>query len=250
MLNNRAKSDNLGTESPFSDTITTGYFGLDFNNIEQYDSETLLSIDARLQGSEMSKDERLFLNGIIRKTRPQKIVEYGVAAGGSAAVILNAIKDIPDAKLYSLDYSERYYQDTSKPVGWMIPEQFPHLMDKWECLSGGVCCRFLDRITNNGNDKIDVCLIDTVHSNPGEFLNILEVLPYMKRNSIIVLHDTAMHTLGDMKCVTNCICLNTFPGKRIVLLEDTSRNCPVVSNIGGIVLDNNVAESHYYPARA
>jgi len=235
-----------GVDSPLSDSTSTGYCELEFNRIEQFESDTLLSIDAQLQGSEMSRSERLFLNGIIRKARPKKIVEYGVSAGGSAAVILNAIKDIPGAKLYSLDYAKRYYRDSSKLVGWMIPEKFPHLADKWECLSGGVCCQFLDQITNNGKDKIDVCLLDTVHQNPGEFLNILEVLPYMKQNGIIVMHDTALHTLGSDTeyTVTCCICLNTLNGRQIILWDETPPR-PIISNIGAIILDDNIAEMLY-----
>ena len=51
---------------------------------------------------EMSFLERCFLNGIIRQSKPIKILELGVAAGGSSAIILNAIKDFDNAKLYSV----------------------------------------------------------------------------------------------------------------------------------------------------
>lgn len=51
----------------------------------------------------MSEHERRFLNGIIRELKPEKILEVGVSAGRSSVIILNAIKDIEDAKLYSID---------------------------------------------------------------------------------------------------------------------------------------------------
>ena len=86
---------------------------------------------------------------------------------------------------------------------------------------------------------------EQVYSNPGEFLNILEVLPYLKQNGIIVMHDTAQHTLSSAASTTNCICLNTLHGKRIILSEDTSRKCPVVSNIGGIVLGADIHDMYY-----
>ena len=47
---------------------------------------------------ELSFDEQRFLNGLLRKIKPKKIVEIGVSSGGSAAIILNAIKDIEGAK--------------------------------------------------------------------------------------------------------------------------------------------------------
>ena len=46
-------------------------------------------------------------------------------------------------------------------------------------------CNFLEDI---GKD-IDLCFIDTTHCSPGEFLDYLQVLPFMKRNGIIVIHD-------------------------------------------------------------
>ena len=49
----------------------------------------------------MGGNQREFINGIIRKFKPKKIVEIGVYYGGSSAVILNAIKDIEGAHLYS-----------------------------------------------------------------------------------------------------------------------------------------------------
>ena len=59
--------------------------GLEHNVNEQYIGESTIN--------EMSYLERCFLNGIIRQTKPKKILELGVSAGGSSAIILNAIKD-------------------------------------------------------------------------------------------------------------------------------------------------------------
>lgn len=142
--------------------------------------------------SEMSYKERCFLNGIIRQTKPKKILEVGVSAGGSSAVILNAIKDCDDARLYSVDYNKKWYRDNSKHTGFVIDSQFAHLKHKWRLYTGGTSAHFMEEI---GGD-IDLCLIDTVHSNPGEFLDFLIVLPYLKKNAIVILHDTCYHALG------------------------------------------------------
>ena len=44
-------------------------------------------------------EEPYFINGIIRKYKPKKCLEIGVAAGGSSIIILNAIKDIKNSFL-------------------------------------------------------------------------------------------------------------------------------------------------------
>ena len=69
-------------------------------------------------GAEMSELQLSMLCGLIKEYRPQKIVEVGVAAGGTTAVILNCLSLIElDTWVYSVDLSERYYRDTSKKTG-------------------------------------------------------------------------------------------------------------------------------------
>ena len=53
--------------------------------------------------SHMWDNQREFLNGLVRKFKPKKVLEVGVHRGGSSIIILNAIDDIEDSKLYSID---------------------------------------------------------------------------------------------------------------------------------------------------
>ncbi len=137
--------------------------------------------------SEMQKNEKYFLNGIIRYFKPAKILEVGVASGGGSAIILNAIKDIPGAKLISVDYCEKYYGgNTDKLSGYLVDEKFSHLKDKWTVYRGGDISRFIEKV---GGD-IDMLVLDTAHIHPWETLNFLCILPFMKLNaSWVVLHD-------------------------------------------------------------
>jgi predicted O-methyltransferase YrrM len=244
--------------STFPDWVSepTGYLKLDFNEIENYETEVLNEISSILYGTDHSEyinyADSTFLNGIIRKTKPKLVVEYGVSSGHSSAVILNAIKDIPNAKCCSVDYHKRdNYGQSAKDIGWLVHEKFSDLAHKWELYCGGVCCQYLDQITNNGKDKIDICFLDTVHSLPGELLNLLEVLPYMRENGIIIVHDIGLHTWEDKRSQIAChICLNTLNGKRIILWHDPqqgthSKGINVVSNIGAVILDSNIENMHY-----
>ena len=51
----------------------------------------------------MDLDTAFLINGLIRRHKPKNCLEIGVARGGSAILILNAIKDLPDARLVSID---------------------------------------------------------------------------------------------------------------------------------------------------
>ena len=84
-----------------------------------------LKIRERLSedGTEMSELQLSMLCGLIKEYRPEKIVEVGVAAGGTTAVILNCLSLIElDTCVYSVDISERYYRDTSRKTGFLAEE--------------------------------------------------------------------------------------------------------------------------------
>ena len=185
--------------------------------------------------SEMSYLERCFLNGIIRQTKPKKILELGVSAGGSSAIILNAIKDFDNAKLYSVDYNKKWYRDNSKDVGFIIDEKFSNLKNKWKLYTGGTAAKFMDEI----GGEIDLCLIDTMHINPGEFLDFLIVLPYLKKNAILILHDIALHH-NYKSSITNGILFSCLKGKKLSFNEGLWNS---FANIGAVILDENIKDN-------
>jgi len=190
--------------------------------------------------SETSYKDRAFINGIIRKTKPKTVVEMGTAAGSSACVILNALRDVNDANLYSFDYNETWYrekgQNNARKTGFLVEKTLPGLMHKWNWYTGGVPSKYLD--AHLPKDGVDICFIDTVHYNPGELLNILEILPFMKKNGIIIVHDTAYHALKPNALGTTCLTLmNTLKGKRLRLRSEKTMG---LENISAVVLDDDI----------
>ena len=144
---------------------------------EKYQNNYIESFGNELDGlSEMTFSERAFLSGAIRKFKPKKILELGVAAGASSAIILNAIQDLEGAALYSIDYSAEYYRKKEKKSGYIVKEKYPELANKWKLYTGGPACHFLDEI---GND-IDFCLLDTTHYLPGEISDFFNDSPFPK----------------------------------------------------------------------
>jgi predicted O-methyltransferase YrrM len=60
-------------------------------------------------------------------------------------------------------------------------------MKNWSLFKGDLATAFLEKI---GND-IDMVFIDTVHYQPGEILDFLMVLPFLKEEAIVIFHDIA-----------------------------------------------------------
>ena len=219
----------------------------DFSNIEFFENHLMSNIEQLLMGnvegsrwqkSQMTPKERAFLNGIIRKTKPKIVVELGTSAGGSAIVILNAIRDIDGAKLYSFDYNVLWHKNYNNlKTGFLVENIVPELMSKWELYTGGVPCKYFENIPSEG---IDVCFIDTAHFNPGEHFNILEILPLMKKNGIIIYHDVMYHIKANS--YTCKVSINTLKGQRIRL---KSENTWGLADIEGVVLDTHLEDILY-----
>lgn len=121
-----------------------------------------------------------FICGLIRKHKLKKILEVGVFHGASSVVYLQAIKTLKlNAKLYLVDIAK----DT--PAATKVQQWALHLVDPWTLHYGRNVSAYLDTI----GDDIDFCILDTNHFMPGEVLNFLCVLPYLKDGAIVVLDD-------------------------------------------------------------
>jgi predicted O-methyltransferase YrrM len=196
--------------------------------------------------SEMTPDQRTFLNALVLRNKPKKLLEIGVSAGGSSVIILNAIKDFPGSKLYSIDLFEQWYKDNSRKTGYAV-DAYPQLKTKWTLCTGALALHFMDKI---GGD-IDFCLIDTAHVNPGELFDVLMVLPYLKDGAVMVFHDVALHTyyFVEKKCewgtkaITNCLLMSAITGLKYVQGNYMREGEKYFPNIAGVKIGKETKEN-------
>ena len=155
-------------------------------SIEDTDLNILNLIEEGIKDKiQITIDEQKFFHGLLRIIKPKKIVEIGVSRGESSILILNAIKDIEGAKLFSIDKSIYCYRNRTQKTGYLVKEKFPELMNKWTLYTGGLTAEFIETIGNG----IDFVYIDTIHVTPGGMLDWLMVLPFLKNEAIVVFHD-------------------------------------------------------------
>ncbi|MBD5395943.1 MAG: class I SAM-dependent methyltransferase [Lachnospiraceae bacterium] len=143
---------------------------------------------------EMTDSQLAFLCGLIKDKQPKKIVEVGVAHGGTTCVILQCLKEIGiTTSLHSVDISKECYRASGKRTGYAVDMAFPELPHEishfWH-LGNALPC-YLEEI---GGD-IDFLILDTVHSLPGEMLDFLAALPYLSPNAVVVLHDITLNQI-------------------------------------------------------
>ena len=164
----------------------------------------------------------------------------GVANGGSSIVILNAIKDMDNSFLVSLDLNEYMYMDPTKTkkTGYRVNEYFPELTKKWKLYTGDQPHKFLVKL----NLTYDFLFLDTAHISPGEIINFIEALPFLDDNSIVVLHDIKAHFSRIKKgkfYPAPILLMPSIFGDKVLLRSNTEFN-----NIGAVFLYSH-QENHY-----
>lgn len=202
---------------------------------DQYEENRYEEIDKKLvenHCSDMWGNQRKFLNGVVRKFHPKKILEIGVNRGGSSIIILNAIRDIDNAKLYSIDLN------TEEKVGKCVKDFFPHLLNKWRLFKGNIATEFIEKIGKN----IDIVFIDSAHFEPGEIMDFLIILPFLKESAVVIFHDIANQITRSS--VRNewapYIIFNAIRGEKFL----PSGNKILTHDIGAIKLEKN--QKKYY----
>jgi len=152
-----------------------------------------------IEDAEMTFEQLEFLEHLLEENAPKKIVEIGVAAGGTSVVILEKIREMNiETSMYSLDLSNEYYRDKSQKTGYLIDDylaQYPNPKVKHQKMTGDYAVNFIDSIGN----EIDFLILDTVHSLPGEILDFLAIFPFLKSDAIVVLHDIMLNHLSSNK---------------------------------------------------
>lgn len=228
---------------------------MEFIEISSAEKKSLLALNEVYRHYIEQKDEEQeFLAACVSRKTPLKVLEVGVSSGSSSVIILNAIKDNPNAHLYSIDYLTPWYKDHSKLTGFVM-DSYPKLKEQWTLFTGGVAAKFMEEI----GQGIDLVFIDTAHSLPGEALDFLMILPYLKKDALLILHDTNHHTSVNAQSIVNNLLMSSIVGKKIIpsyaerffaIQKDIGfsdlENLPsdnVFPNIGAIELNKNTRDN-------
>jgi len=170
---------------------------------------------------EMNGFESAFICGLIKKFKPRNILEVGVASGGSSAIILEAIKTYTfDTNLISVDISPEWYRKKQKKqTGWQAIEKFGNLPN-WSLHTGS----YLPEIIEQFGVNFDLCIIDTVHMLPGELLDYLCAIKFMKIGANMVFHNTQLfHTLLYYpKAYATKVLLDASVGQKYYFIDENS----------------------------
>ncbi|MBP3857723.1 MAG: class I SAM-dependent methyltransferase [Ruminiclostridium sp.] len=142
----------------------------------------------------MREDESAFICGLLRAERPRRILEVGVYCGATTSIIAQCMADIgtEGCEIHSIDVLTECDTDADKKIGYVYEntrEYFEKAHIRQTFHTGNIAPAFMDEI----GDGIDFAVLDTVHFLPGELLDFLSILPYLKKGAVVCLHDISQH---------------------------------------------------------
>ena len=168
-----------------------------FNKIERfYEPINILDTIEHNGYAGMSKNDLGFLCGCIKRFKPKKIVEVGVSAGGTMAVIMESCRILGiDSEIFSVDISKQWYQNTEKNTGYVVEilkqrEEFRNVNHTF--LLGETLGSAIEKI----GQSIDLIILDTMHSLPGELLDFISAANWLNEQAVVVFHDVGQCQLG------------------------------------------------------
>lgn len=102
----------------------------------------------------------------------------------------------------------------------------------------------MPQIIDDIDGGIDLVILDTTHSMPGEGLDFLAVLPYLKVGSIVVLHDISENQRvfkQDKQHATTVLFSAVTANKFLDFVPDNGRSKYVYPNIAAFQINEHTA---------
>jgi predicted O-methyltransferase YrrM len=189
---------------------------------------------AWVQGG-ISSQDAAFLLELVRATAPYRIVELGVAAGTSSAVLLFALdratEDIDSGELFSVDVRATCYFDSSRAIGAAVADIYPAHRAAWILEVDPHGAR---RFRAEGwAGTVDLAFIDATHDHPCPLLDLLYLAPALRPRAWVALHDIDLPHLDPKEGAGAMWLFEAWPFTKFRPLSG-------VSNIGAVQLPDDL----------
>lgn len=148
----------------------------------------------------VSKRQGHIIYSIVRKKKPNLVIETGTGNGYSTSFILKALHLNNQGMLYSIDYPEiegqnypkdNFYKDKGgavipkgKTSGWLVPD---YLYNRLRIIIGKSQDILPKLLRDIGS--IDIFFHDSEHSYSGMIFEFEQVWPYLNEEGILLIHD-------------------------------------------------------------
>lgn len=158
--------------------------------------DKIKNVNSEILNTPSSRIEAFFipLYILIRKLKPNVVIETGVHRGVSSFFILQALEKNGNGMLYSIDLPFASYETDNKSfsksvlpkekIGICVPEK---LRKRWKLILGDSKNELPDIIKNNSS--IDLFLHDSEHTHTHMMWEFETVWPHIKNGGVLVSDD-------------------------------------------------------------
>jgi predicted O-methyltransferase YrrM len=138
----------------------------------------------KIQSADVYAKKVLLQYAAIRASRPEIVVETGVANGVSSAYLLLALAANSRGTLYSIGLDDKQFLPTAKSLGWVVPET---LRAQWKLLLGD-SRELLPRLLAE-TGPIDVFIHDSCHTYDHMLWEYRTAYPALRQGGLLFSDD-------------------------------------------------------------
>ncbi len=175
---------------------------------KKYHKELTLTMPNWFRSGEWNRffeeeDEMLVPYFITRIYRPKVAIETGVNHGQSTFLILLAMNENHEGKLFSIDQPQhQYWRDDGtrhsesvpgKNSGWLARDS-KNLGDRWQYIIGLSNEKLPSLLREIGTELVDLFYHDSEHTRENVLSELEQVWPYLSKNGIIIIDDYKWNT--------------------------------------------------------
>ena len=175
-------------------------------------------------GHEMSGFDSAFLCGALKKFQPKKIIEVGITSRITTSIILQCLEDIgQEYEMHSVDIATNRYHAAKSNIARQLEPDYAWKYIKETAISNlpsdnNEAELHGKHIFHDGQDlipalgkignEIDFVVFNVISNEiPGEILDFLAILPYLKNDAVVVLRNVIESQLDFNKTNNNASAL-------------------------------------------
>lgn len=186
---------------------------------------------------DMTLDESAFLSSMIKLKGPSKVVELGVSAGGTTTIILESLRqNNKPFEMYSIDIQTFFNKGKNQQIGYLAEK---YIRDKKIINHQFILGKIIPEVIESIGFDIDLVILDTNHTLPGELLDFLIIYPFLSKDALVLLHDTGLNLINNNNSFATKLLFDVVEGEKYALSTDESK----IPNISGFMLNTKTKNS-------
>ena len=136
-------------------------------------------------------DELDYIQRLIRKHRPKRVIEIGTASGLTTGFIARFLEENGGESVTSIDLRKTFFAERTKPIGYLAGQIYTGSDIAIALLAQKSTLDLADLADLHG--PWDMAFIDANHQHPWPTLDTLAVAPFLSGARIVIHHDLQLY---------------------------------------------------------